>query len=129
MVKQYFFSSFMDFPFQHLFIRSNKLDKTLTDLVVWVRLISQRSDFLDPVVAAIHTSGVATRVTKPSSLEAATLVRLTFPYTTTPQHSLPSNCQLVHFTILILERLEDVCTREIYGKRDHGDGRAEDNRR
>jgi len=82
----------MDFPFQHLFIRSNKLDKTLTDLVVWVRLISQRSDFLDPIVAAIHTSGVATRVTEPSSLEAATLVRLTFPYTTTPQHSLPSNC-------------------------------------
>ena len=81
----------MDFPFQHLFIRSNKLD-TLTDLVVWVRLISQRSDFLDPVVAAIHTSGVATRVTEPSSLEAATLVCLTFSYTTTPQHSLPSNC-------------------------------------
>ena len=82
----------MDFPFQQLFIRSNKLDKSLTDLVVWVRLRSQRSDFLDPIVAAIHTSGVATRVTEPSSLEAATLVRLTFPYTTTPQHSLPSNC-------------------------------------
>ena len=73
-----------------MFIRSNKLGKSLTDLVDCAS--SQCSDFCDPVVAAIQICGVATRVAEPSSLEAVATLRLTFPYTTTPQHSLPSNC-------------------------------------
>ena len=73
-----------------MFIRSNKLGKSLTDLVDCAS--SQCSDFRDPVVAAIQICGVATRVAEPSGLEAAATLRLTFPYTTTPQHSLPSNC-------------------------------------